>query len=71
MRHLRQKHRTEFAGADQDNTNWFARGMTGIEEMMKVHETGPVRRDFESRADGLDDDWIVMAEPAPATTFSE
>ena len=37
VRHLRQKHRAEFAGADQRDANRFAGSAAGVEEVMKVH----------------------------------
>jgi hypothetical protein len=37
MRHLRQKHRAEFAGADQCDTNGLSRRVAGLQEMMEVH----------------------------------
>ena len=37
MRHLRQKHRAEFSGADQRDTNRLAGGRAGLEEAEEVH----------------------------------
>ena len=37
MRHLRQEHRAEFAGADQRDADGFAGGMAGGEEAVEVH----------------------------------
>ncbi len=47
MRHLRQEHRTEFAGADQRDADRLAGGAARIEQMMKVHGGDP--SDFASR----------------------
>ena len=41
MRHLREEHRAEFAGADQRDANRLSGGEAGIEQTMKVHE-GPI-----------------------------
>ena len=38
VRHLRQKHRAEFSGADQRDANRLAGRKAGVEEAMKVHE---------------------------------
>ncbi len=37
VRHLRQKHRAEFAGADQRDTDRLAGGRAGLEEAEEVH----------------------------------
>jgi hypothetical protein len=37
MRHLRQEHRAEFAGADQRDADWFSGSAAGVEEAMKIH----------------------------------
>jgi hypothetical protein len=37
MRYLRQKHRAEFAGADQGDADGLSSGKTGVEQMMKIH----------------------------------
>src|SRR6476469_191618 len=37
MRHLRQKHRAEFSGADQRDLNRFPGRAAGVEQAMKVH----------------------------------
>ena len=37
VRHLRQEHRAEFAGADQRDAHRFAGGAAGIEEVGEVH----------------------------------
>ena len=37
MRHLRQKHRAEFSGADQRDTDGLAGGHAGLEKAVEVH----------------------------------
>ena len=37
VRHLRQKHRAEFAGADQGDADGFSGRKAGVEQMMQVH----------------------------------
>ena len=37
MRHLRQKHRAEFAGADQRDAHRFAGGGARLQQVMEVH----------------------------------
>src|SRR6266567_1738488 len=43
MRHLRQKHRAELAGADQRDVNRFSGLAAGVEQTMKVHGGDPIR----------------------------
>ena len=43
VRHLRQEHRTEFAGADQCDANRFAGCRTRPEEVMEVHGACPLQ----------------------------
>ena len=37
VRHLRQKHRAELAGADQGDADGFSGRKAGVEQMMQVH----------------------------------
>ena len=64
MRHLRQEHRAELAGADQRDTDRLAGGAAGVEEMMEIHvkRSNQVRLFMRSYADGIP----VMAGLVPA-----
>jgi len=64
MRHLRQKHRTEFSGADQRDVNRFSGRAAGVEQTMKVHGRGdPIGSDVRETGQ---DYFSVMAGLVPA-----
>src|SRR5215212_9282583 len=44
VRHLRQKHRAEFSGADQRDADRLAGRKAGVEEAMKVHGRNPTSK---------------------------
>src|SRR5258708_37351953 len=64
MRHLRQEHRAELAGADQRDTDRLAGGAAGVEGMMEIHvkRSNQGRLFMSSYADGIP----VMAGLVPA-----
>jgi len=66
MWHLRQKHRPELASTDQHNANGFSRGVAGLQEVMEIHETDPVRRYFKV----VQTIQIIMARLCPAIHIS-
>ena len=53
MRHLREKHRTEFSGADQGDAHGFSRRAAGLQKVVKVHgeKSGEIR--FQNWTNGF------------------